>query len=259
MTAKELKEQISILQGQLDFLSRKLADLETKEKIKRKIKDLFVLLKNMAVEFIPLGLFLLFVASLYFLLNISWKEFTELLRILIWPVTVLIILFSSKKVFTYLFLSMEELNLFTAKGKFKNVQDVIRERAEELQEKERAEEKQREKIKIQTIEIEKMSSLIQQKDKSLEKGYGIAQKATNALKKLNEDYKKLGEKYVKKLQKEIVVKAKRRPREILRKPYYQNNPMVWSETKKKWYVIDESGNWLEFVAKESDIEWRIIK
>jgi len=50
-----------------------------------------------------------------------------------------------------------------------------------------------------------------------------------------------------------------KPKEIVKKPYYQGNPMVWSETRKKWYVIDEVGNWLEFADKESEIEWRIVK
>lgn len=50
-----------------------------------------------------------------------------------------------------------------------------------------------------------------------------------------------------------------RPKEIVKKPYYQNNPMVWSETQRKWYVIDEAGQWLEFAGPESEIEWRIIK
>jgi hypothetical protein len=50
-----------------------------------------------------------------------------------------------------------------------------------------------------------------------------------------------------------------KPREIVKKPYYQENPMVWSETKKKWYVISPEGEWLEFAGKESEIEWRIIK
>jgi len=50
-----------------------------------------------------------------------------------------------------------------------------------------------------------------------------------------------------------------KPKEIVKKPYFQENPMVWSETKRKWYVIDQVGNWLEFAGKESDIEWRIIK
>lgn len=52
---------------------------------------------------------------------------------------------------------------------------------------------------------------------------------------------------------------KLKPKEIIKKPYFRDNPMVWSETKKKWYVIDDNGDWLEFAGKEADIEWRIMK
>jgi len=50
-----------------------------------------------------------------------------------------------------------------------------------------------------------------------------------------------------------------KPKEIVKKPYFQDNLMVWSETKKKWYVIDQNGEWLEFAGKKEEIEWRIIK
>jgi len=50
-----------------------------------------------------------------------------------------------------------------------------------------------------------------------------------------------------------------KPKEIVKKPYYKGDSMVWSETKRKWYVIDQSGDWLEFADKESEIEWRIVK
>jgi DNA polymerase/3'-5' exonuclease PolX len=50
-----------------------------------------------------------------------------------------------------------------------------------------------------------------------------------------------------------------KPKEIIKKPFYQGKPMVWSETKRKWYVIDKDGDWLEFADKENKIEWRIIK
>lgn len=50
-----------------------------------------------------------------------------------------------------------------------------------------------------------------------------------------------------------------KPKEIVKKPYYQDNPMVWSETKRKWYVISPEGDWLEFAGKKEEIEWRIIK
>ena len=49
---------------------------------------------------------------------------------------------------------------------------------------------------------------------------------------------------------------KLKPKEIVKKPYYMNQPMVWSQTKKKWFVIDDSGEWLEYADKESKIEWR---
>ena len=50
-----------------------------------------------------------------------------------------------------------------------------------------------------------------------------------------------------------------KPKEVVKKPYYKGNPMVWSETKRKWYVISPDGEWLEFAGKESEIEWRIKK
>ena len=50
-----------------------------------------------------------------------------------------------------------------------------------------------------------------------------------------------------------------KPKEIVKKPYYQGNPMVWSETRKKWYVISPEGDWLEFADKEEEIEWKIVK
>ena len=50
-----------------------------------------------------------------------------------------------------------------------------------------------------------------------------------------------------------------KPKEIVKKPYYKGNPMVWSETKRKWFVISPEGEWLEFAGKESEIEWRIKK
>jgi hypothetical protein len=50
-----------------------------------------------------------------------------------------------------------------------------------------------------------------------------------------------------------------KPKEIVKKPFFQENPMVWSQTKRKWYVIDPEGHWLEFAGKEKDIEWRIVK
>ena len=50
-----------------------------------------------------------------------------------------------------------------------------------------------------------------------------------------------------------------KPKEVVKKPFFRDEPMIWSATKKKWYVISQDGEWKEFAGKESDIEWRIIK
>jgi len=49
-----------------------------------------------------------------------------------------------------------------------------------------------------------------------------------------------------------------KPKEIVKKPFYKGDPMIWSETKKKWFVIRD-GEWLEFADKQSTIEWKVIE
>jgi DNA polymerase/3'-5' exonuclease PolX len=49
-----------------------------------------------------------------------------------------------------------------------------------------------------------------------------------------------------------------KPKEIVKKPFYKGDPMIWSETKKKWFVISKYGEWLEFAGKKDDMEWKII-
>jgi len=48
-----------------------------------------------------------------------------------------------------------------------------------------------------------------------------------------------------------------KPKEIVKKPYFQENSMIWSKTKRKWFVITPDGRWLEFAGKEREIEWKI--
>ncbi len=50
-----------------------------------------------------------------------------------------------------------------------------------------------------------------------------------------------------------------KPKEIVKKPFYREQPMVWSQSKKRWYVIDEDEKWRVFAGEESEIEWKIVK
>ncbi len=45
-------------------------------------------------------------------------------------------------------------------------------------------------------------------------------------------------------------------KEKKKKPYFRGNPMIWSKTKNKWFVIDNGGDWLEFAGKQEEVEWR---
>jgi len=49
-----------------------------------------------------------------------------------------------------------------------------------------------------------------------------------------------------------------KPKEIVKKPFYRGDPMVWSESRRKWFVITAAGEWLEFADKEDTIEWKIM-
>jgi hypothetical protein len=49
---------------------------------------------------------------------------------------------------------------------------------------------------------------------------------------------------------------KLKPKEKEKKPYYRKDPMIWSKTKNKWFVINKEGDWLEFAGDEKEIEWR---
>jgi len=50
-----------------------------------------------------------------------------------------------------------------------------------------------------------------------------------------------------------------KPKEIVKKPFFRNDPMIWSRSRKKWYVISEDDEWKEFAGEEKDIKWKIVK
>lgn len=50
-----------------------------------------------------------------------------------------------------------------------------------------------------------------------------------------------------------------KPKEIIKKPFYNGDPMIFSEAKKKWYVISKQGEWLLYAGRESEIEWKVIE
>ena len=52
---------------------------------------------------------------------------------------------------------------------------------------------------------------------------------------------------------------KLKPKEIVKKPFFRGDHMIWSQTRKMWFVITEDNEWKEFAGKEEDIEWKVEK
>ncbi|MDP6704416.1 MAG: hypothetical protein QF775_02940 [archaeon] len=50
-----------------------------------------------------------------------------------------------------------------------------------------------------------------------------------------------------------------KPKEVIKKPFFRGDPMVWSQTELKWYVVTPEGDWLEFAGEEKDMDWKVVK
>ncbi len=89
---------------------------------------------------------------------------------------------------------------------------------------------------------------------------GSVEKAKEAMKKVTEWAKSRKLDYgIETVFKKWLELDQLKPKEIVKKPFFRGMPMIWSETKKKWFVIDKYGSWLEFAGKETDMEWKVIK
>lgn len=89
---------------------------------------------------------------------------------------------------------------------------------------------------------------------------GSVRKAKNAITKVAEWAQSRGLDYaIETVFKKWLELDRLKPKEVVKKPFYKGNPLVWSEAKKKWFVVTPQGEWLEFAGKETEMEWRIIK
>jgi hypothetical protein len=92
----------------------------------------------------------------FFRSNLTFEQLIELLRVFVWPAIVLISLLFFRKVFTYLFFSIEEFNFFGAKGKLKNVRTVVMEKAQDMYESRISLETQEEELRLNNEELENL-------------------------------------------------------------------------------------------------------
>jgi hypothetical protein len=135
----------------------------------------------------PLALFLLAIYIPKIFWDLKFQEYIDFLKILIWPYTILIILFFFKKVVTYLFFSMDEFNFFGAKGNLKNVNEVILEEVEKkFLEKENEERRK--------TDIENLNTEIKKKEEALSNAKGTAEENLKLANEIMAEWKKSNKK-----------------------------------------------------------------
>lgn len=142
-------------------------------------------MKNLSeklINILPYFILIFLLGSiLIFIYNgaISYVQYLEILKTIIWPTIVLMSLLFFKKVFTYLFLSMEEFNFFGAKGHLKDVRDLIDERVEDRVEQARNQKEREEEIERITTEIERKEKTTNELDVKAKENIELATKLLN--------------------------------------------------------------------------------
>lgn len=147
--------------------------------MKKQITNFLELLGGWFLWLAPLAIFTLALIVPSYLFNLDFLKFIEILA---WPFTVLTALFFFKKVFTFLFFSMDEFNFFGLKGHLKNVNEVILDEVNK-----RVLEKEKENSRKE--EREKLNNEIKEKENQINEVMGSADEYKKIAKEILKDWK----------------------------------------------------------------------
>jgi hypothetical protein len=111
---------------------------------------------------------------LIFRQKLGYEQFIGIVQTLIWPAIVLIGLLFFRKVFTYLFLSMEEFNFFGTRGKLRDAREIIEEKVEKRITEERERKVREEEATEFATELKKAKDSKEDSDKKAEENLKIA-------------------------------------------------------------------------------------
>lgn len=102
-----------------------------KKELLQSLMGFFNMLRGLLIWLFPFMATIVFPALFCYVFKKDFDKYFELVKIIIWPSTILISLFFFRKVVTYLFFSMDEFNFFGARGSLKNINSLIEEKVDE--------------------------------------------------------------------------------------------------------------------------------
>src|SRR5581483_797476 len=154
------------------------------------MKDVLINLgKQIIFKVLPTLVFGVVVIFVY--KKLGFENFLKLVQVLVWPLILIMGMFFFRKVFTYLFFSMDEFNFFGNKGKLKNIQDVISEHVKKLREQEIEKENNKKELEKIQSELEntrqKGVKTEEQYNAALDKVIKIAEELLGRNQKLTEE------------------------------------------------------------------------
>lgn len=119
------------------------------------------------IDLIPGAILLILICIVLITLLVhgfTYDHVIGLINVLVWPTVTFCALIFFRKVFTYLFLSMDEFNFFGNRGQLQDVRQIITKKANELREYE----KNQEKLESERVEHKKeLDNIRNVRDKSI--------------------------------------------------------------------------------------------
>jgi len=155
-------------------------------------------------------LIILIMAVMRFIIKYDFRydQLISLIEILIWPLIIFSAFIFFRKVFTYLFFSMEEFNFFGNRGGLKNIQKVIEERVQQKFDSERKKEENQLGFKQMEIKIKGLELSQEDSDKRAKKNISFA-------KEIIEKYRKSLDENTKLMKELIIFRREKRNKELM--------------------------------------------
>ncbi len=189
---------------------------------------------------IPISIFTILIGTLFIFFyqnHITYENFTGIIQILIWPTVVFFAILFFRRVFTYLFFSMEEFNFFGTKGKLKDIREVIEERVDLRIKEQEGQKALASEIQKFSTELENVKKSKGDVEKQANEYFELAKKYLNRYEKLSEQNIDLTKELNLLRQEKIDQEARRH---FIQQRMQERNRRVHDNREKQEFGISES-------------------
>lgn len=129
------------------------------------------------VPWLIVGVIILLLSKHVLRYGLTFDQFISFVEVVIWPTVIFTAIVLFKKIFTYLFFSLEEFSFFGAKGKLIDVRTMITNKADEMYQKKLEEEERSIERESLEKELNALKSSTEKESERTKRALEIAEKA----------------------------------------------------------------------------------